>query len=504
MKKTIRILIIILLLFPFIATHAQNTTRVKLVRSKQLLMDDDFNKDIQRLIGDVVMLHDSTYFYCDSAWLNRKQNNFRAFGNVHIVPSDTLEIFSDSLNYDGATRIADLYDKVLLRDNRATLTTDHLTYDRNTRIAYYYSGAVIVSDTNVLRSRIGHYYTDQKEVYFREDVVLTNPDYVMNSDTLKYNTISKTAWFFGPSTIVGERDSIYCEDGWYNTDLDVSRMKSNVFIMHDEQMIWADTVFYRREPAYGLAENNITMYDTIQDIFIRGNLAEYDDDLRYSFVTDSALAIMPDNEDTLYLHSDTMWVFSGEDGKADLMKAYFKVKYYRQNMQGMCDSLVYRFRDSTIMMFKDPVMWSDENQLTSDSVAIVLSNNQVDSMVLYGACFIVSLNDTLSQSFNQVKGLNIVGYFKDNEMVKIRVSGNAETLYYMREEDQALIGVQKAISNSMVIYFEEGEIRGITYVDKPDGAIHPYDELAPQELRLRDFIWIEERRPMRKQDVFVW
>ncbi|HSG68152.1 MAG TPA: OstA-like protein, partial [Bacteroidales bacterium] len=238
--------------------YAQQTTKVKLIRSDELLMDDRFNKDIQRLIGNVVMLHDSTYFYCDSAWLNRKANNFRAFSKVHIVPSDTLEIFSDSLNYDGATRVADLYGNVKLVDNRATLTTDHLTYDRKTRIAYYNSGAVIVSDTNVLTSRIGHYYTDHKEVYFREDVVLTNPDYVMHSDTLMYNTITKTAYFYGPSDIVGKEDSIYCEDGWYNTDLDVSRLKLNVYVRHNEQILMGDTVFYRRFPRYGMAENNIT------------------------------------------------------------------------------------------------------------------------------------------------------------------------------------------------------------------------------------------------------
>ena len=142
--------------------------------------------------------------------------------------------------------------------------------------------------------------------------------------------------------------------------------------------------------------------------------------------------------------------------------------------------------------------------MTSDSVAIVLANNQVDSLVLYGACFIISLDDTITESFNQVKGLNIIAYFNDNEMVKIRVSGNAETLYYMREEDLSLIGVQKAISNSMIIYFHEGEINGITYIDKVDGAIFPYFDLLPQDLILRDFIWIEGRRPLKKEDVFNW
>jgi len=495
-------LIIVFLLFGIEEIVAQSRTKVKLIRSNELLMDDKFNPDVQRLIGNVVMLHDSTYFYCDSAWLNRKENNFRAFHNVHINVSDTLDIYSDSLNYDGSRRIADLYGNVKLIDNRATLTTEHLTYDRNTNIAHYYVGATIVSDSNELVSRIGHYYTNKKEARFRDSVVLTNPDYVMRSDTLRYNTASKMAWFEGPTTIVGEEDSIYCEDGWYNTNMDVSRMKRHVFIQHNEQILLGDTVFYRRSPGYGLAENNVILHDTVQDVYVYGNLGEYDDELHYAYVTDSALAVMPDKKDSLYMHADTLWIISDSSGSAEVMKAYYKVKYYRKSLQGMCDSLVYHFPDSTIIMYNDPVMWSDENQLTSDSVKIVIASSQIDTIVFYNSCFIISKDDTAS--YNQIKGRIMIGYFKDNEINRIRVTGNAETLYYLREENDDLIGIQKAISNKMVIYIDSSQIRGFTYIDKPDGAIHTIGELGPSELILRDFKWIEGRRPMKKEDVFVW
>ena len=504
MLQTIKYLSIfaIILLFGMGKIMAQKTTRVKLIQSNELLMDDHFGKNIQRLIGNVIMLHDGTYFYCDSAWLDRKANNFRAFSSVHIVVSDTLEIFSDSLHYDGSTRIADLYDNVKLIDNRATLTTDHLTYDRNTRIAYYYSDAVIVSDSNILTSRIGYYYTDIKEAYFRDSVVLINPDYVMNSDTLRYNTYNKTAWFYGPSTIVGEEDSIYCEDGWYNTDFDVSRLKLNVFVQHNEQILMGDTVFYRRFPGYGQAENNVTLHDTVQDVYVHGHYAEYDDELHYAYVTDSAVAVLPDRNDSIYIHADTLWMLTDSAGKANVMKAYYKVKYYRKSLQGMSDSLVYHFPDSTIIMYNEPVIWSEENQLTSDSVKIVIAGGQIDTLVLHNSCFIISQDDT--NSYNQIKGRTMIGYFKDSEMVKIRVTGNAETLYYLREENKSLIGIQKAISNRMVIYLDSNQISGFTYIDKPDGAIHTVLELSEDDLLLRDFKWIEGRRPQRKQDIFVW
>ena len=496
------LIIAILMLLGIQEIHAQKTSKVKLIKSDELLIDDNFGKNIQRLIGNVIMLHDSTYFYCDSAWLNRKENNFRAFSKVHINVSDTLNIYSDSLNYDGKTKIADLFGNVKLVDNRAVLTTDHLTYNRKTKIAWYNTWGRIVSDTNVLTSRIGYYYTTSKELYFRDTVVLTNPDYVMRSDTLKYSTVSKIAWFFGPSTIVGEEDSIYCEDGWYNTDFDVSRLKLNVFVQHNEQMLWGDTVFYRRSPGFAQAENNVTLHDTIQDVYVKGNFAEYDHELHYAYVTDSALAILPDKNDSLFIHADTMWMLTDSAGKADVMLAYYKVKLYRESLQGMCDSLVYAFSDSTIIMYNDPVVWSEENQLTSDSIKIVIANSQIDTMVMYNSCFLISQDDTAS--YNQIKGRIMTGYFKNNEMVKIRVNGNAETLYYLREENKSLIGIQKAISNKLTIYLDSNKIKGFTYIDQPDGAIHPPAELSGEDLFLRDFLWIEGKRPLRKEDIFCW
>ena len=244
------------------------------------------------------------------------------------------------------------------------------------------------------------------------------------------------------------------------------------------------------------------LHDTLQDVYVYGQMAEYDDDARYAYVTDSALAVMPDKNDSLYLHADTLWMRTDSAGQAEMMQAYYKVKYYRKSLQGMCDSLVYHFSDSVIIMYNEPVMWSDENQLTSDSVKIFITDNQIDTLVLYNSCFIISKDDT--NSYNQIKGRTMIGYFKDNEIRKFRVNGNAETIYYLREEDKSLMGIQKAIANRMNIYIDSSEIRGFTYIDKPDGAIHTVWELSPEELFLRDFKWIEGRRPMRKEDVFVW
>ena len=495
-----------LFLFCSIAVNAfsQQKTKITLIRANDLKYDERIGKNIERLIGDVILKQDSTLFYCDSAYLNKKDNNFDAFGHVHVDVNDSTDIYSDILNYKGSTKIAYLHHNVILEDNRAILYTDHLTYFRLTGIADYKTGGRIVSDTNVLTSKIGYYYTNDKEFFFKDSVVLTNPDYVMYSDTLKYNTETEVAFILGPTNIIGEEDSIYCERGKYDTKNDVAYLKQNAFIRHNEQQMYGDSIYFDSGHEYGEAYDDILIRDTLQDIAITGNYAEFDRVDGYAFVTDSAVAIMIDKYDSLFLHADTLLIMSDSLDHAESIYAYYKVKFFREDLQGLCDSMVYYIPDSTVTLFNGPILWTEDNQLFADTIRIVNKNDEVDSMVLVNSCFIISMDDTLDRTYNQIKGKNMVGYFKRNRIYKITVSGNSETLYFVREEDRNLIGVNKALSSKMLIFLENNEIITITYIDRPDAVLYPNGEIPQDNLRLKGFKWQGEHRPKTKWDIFKW
>ncbi|MBU2650333.1 MAG: organic solvent tolerance protein OstA [Bacteroidetes bacterium] len=498
------LLITVLVIFAF-SNHpgfSQKKTQVKIVNARELRIDNKVGENIKQLVGDVVMRQDSTWFYCDSALLNSQSNNFDAFGNVRINVNDTLNIYGDVLNYDGATRLAIMHYNVKMVDKRAVLTTDHLNYDRNTGIAFYNTGGRIVSDTNILTSRIGYFYSNENLFFFRDSVVLTNPDYIMRSDTLKYHTVTETAFFLGPTTITGEENFIYCERGWYDTKNNISSLKQNAYIVHGDQTVEGDSIYYNRGRSYGEAYRNIIITDTVEDIIINGNYAEFDRDEGYAFVTDSALAIMIDKYDSLFLHADTIMVMSDSSGKAEVINAYHKVKFFRPDLQGMSDSMTYFVPDSTVTLRGNPILWSDENQLSADTIKIVYANNEVDSMVMYNSCFIISRDD--STTFNQIKGKTMVGYFKENRIYKITVSGNSETIYFVREEDRTLIGINKALASRMLIFLDGNEISTISYIDKPDAHLVPEKDYPPAELKLKGFQWIEEQRPLDRYDIFKW
>ena len=504
----IKIVVLLLIFFLngfLIKSYSQKPAKVKLIRANDLKYDKTLGDKAQRLIGDVILKQDSTYLYCDSAYFYEEINSFDGFGNVHIKASDTLNIYSQLLYYDGNTRIAELHNNVRLEDPRATLYTEHLWYNRLTKIAYYTTGGKIIDTINILTSIKGYYYTDLSEAYFRDSVILENPKYVMNTDTMLYNTVSEISYFFGPTTITSDENFIYCENGWYDSQNDKSLFKKNSYIITGEQILKGDSLFYDRETDYGLAYGNVSLKDTVQNMIIKGEYGEFKKQKGFSYVTDSALAIMIDENDSLFLHSDTLWINFDSAQNVESLFGYYRTKFFRKDMQGMCDSLVYNFADSTIFLFKNPVLWSEKSQLTADSIRLALSNNQIDSLVLINSAFIISMDDTISRStFNQIKGKIMTSYFRDNELYRINVTGNSETIYFVREEDGGLIGINKTVSSNMQIFLENNEILTITYINDPDAHLYPEEELTKEELFLKNFKWIEDRRPVKKEDIFEW
>jgi lipopolysaccharide export system protein LptA len=494
-------LFIFMFLIPCLSI-SQETTKILLQQADKWEYNKSIAPDIQRILGNVVMRHDSTWLYCDSAYLNEFSNSVIAYGNVHIKVSDTLNIFGDTLKYDGNSKTGRMKNNARLVDNETVLTSDTIIFNRVTRIARYDDWGKIVNGKNILVSKYGYYYTDRKEFFFKDRVLLLNPDYIMRSDTLMYNTVTAVSYFYGPSSIKGKEDSIFCMNGWYNTGNDKARFRKHAKIFHLNQKLTGDSIYYERRTGFGQVFNHAILVDTVKDIVLMGNYGELRRGRGFAFMVDSAVGVMIDKKDSLYIHSDTIKATFDTGQNLKNIFCYHKVKFFKRNLQGMCDSLVYHGKDSTLIMYRQPVFWSGTNQLTSDSIHMVILHGQVDSMVFYNSAFIISKDDT--NKFNQVKGRNMIAYFRDNDIFKIKVLGNAETIYYAREDDKSLIGINKVASSDMLIFLEKNELKSITYISMPVGGLNPEKDMSPHDLKLKNFKWLEERRPLRKEDIFIW
>ena len=479
---------------------SQKVTQIHLIHANELSYNKKIGKDIKRLIGDIILKHDSTYLYCDSAYLNDSSNNVKAFSNVHIKDSDTLNLFGDFLNYDGNTKIAEMHKNVKLIDNRATLFTDDLYFDRNTKIANYYNGGKIIDGKNELTSIKGYYHTNEKEFYFKKNVIVKSSDYILNSDTLKYNTISKIVYILGPSTLIGEGNDIYCEDGWYNTNTEKTLLKKNACIKKKAHSIKADSIFFDNINKIGKAYQNIILKDTVQKIILKGNYLYFNDSLRYNFITDKAIAILYNN-DSLFLHADTLKSILDSTKKTKYFFAYNKLRFFSKDIQGKCDSMSYKIEDSTITLYHEPVLWTEENQITADSITLKVADKEIKNMSLYNSALIVSQDDTMK--YNQIKGKNMKAFFNNNKINKINVMGNSQTIYFVREEDGTLIGINKSVSSKMTILLSDSKVQEIKYFENPEADLYPEKDLSPKDILLKGFIWLQDLRPKNKDDIFT-
>jgi lipopolysaccharide export system protein LptA len=489
------------IIWPLIPIQAQKTTQVYIEHADYARLGSENGRNYQRLVGNAILRQDSTYFYCDTASLF-DGSNLKAVGKVHICYSDSVNIYGDYLTYDGNTRIAVLDSNVSLVDKLATLYTDHMEYDRNLSVAYYFTGGRIVDKENVLTSKIGRYFTQTYDFIFSDSVVAVNPDYTMYADTLRYNTKSEIVYIEGPTNIYGKEDKIYSEKGWYDTRNNRAELSRNNQILHLAQILKGDWIYYDREKEYGKAIGNVWVKDTVQNVILEGGISEFYRNEKYSYVTDSACAILIDAHDSLFMHADSFILVLDTADKARLLFAHHRMKFFKGDLQGMCDSLVYRVEDSVIALLHQPVLWSEENQLTADSMWLYISNNRIDSMVLFNMAFIISRDST--NSYNQIKGKQMRAYFNNNQLYLIKVMGNAETIYFVRDEDKALIGINKSIASNMAIMLDDRKIKKILYLTQPEATLYPEKDVVDEDKFLKDFNWIESQRPADRRGIFIW
>ncbi len=472
------------------------------INADYIEFDSDLGNNAKRLMGNVTFKHEDVYMTCDSAYYYSEENMVDAYSHVHLWQGDTLDLYGDFLKYRGDIRMANVRDNVILIDKESRLTTDYVDYDFNADLAYYVGGGRIVNGDNTLESIRGNYYSTQKLFFFKDSVVVTNPDYTMYSDTLKYNSLTEIAYFLGPTDIISDSNYIYCENGWYDTKNNISQFNKNAWLESQGKTIKGDSLYYERETGLGKAFKNVILVDTAQNIILKGNEAIYLEKTKYALLTNKALMIqVDDQQDSLFVHADTLKSVPDTIPDFNIIKAYNHVKLFRDDMQGKCDSLVYTDTDSVFRFFGEPVIWSEENQITAEFIDLYIKNQQADKMEMNNDAFIISRED--SARYNQIKGRSMTGYIRDNALTQIDVNGNSQTIYYARDGNK-YIGVNKAESSDLRIKFKSNKVDFIIYLVNPALVYYPLDKFPENERLLKNFHWFGEFRPYTKEDVFKW
>lgn len=590
---------------------------IQLIKSNQLEGRLDKGEEVNYLTGEVILKQGSMLMYCDTAILYKTTNEVLAFGNVVLLQPDSLEVFSDSLRYNGNSRKAKLAGDVRLLNKDQQLLTPRLDYDLETKVASYYSGGTLLNENSQLTSKIGYYYIETETAFFKEDVVVVDERFELSADTLKFEAADKVATFLGPTRINLDSIQIYTEAGYYDTqdnraeftqnpqlkkndqiatsdkmdyfgdkketiltgnaqfterdrkasakvikyneldkktyligdavyidttpreiradkiiydsetesfstegrteaisegqtvkanqsfyrgDTKTTVLIGEVRIEDPTQTIEADTVEFSDVTGDGFASGNVVFYDSIQQLTVYAASAKYNKEKDYLEAYGRPLMQTIMDGDTLSLAADTLVTKQrSELDSAKVTIAYRDVRIYKSDLQALCDSLSYDSVDSIFYLYKNPIMWSDTSQFVADTIRMVQKNEAIDRIYLIKNSLI--LNSPDEYFFNQIKGRNVTAIFEKGELDRMKVEGNAESVYYALDDGGAYIGVNKSVCSNMEVVFGDNEVQYIDYFEEPKSNFYPMTKINHEELKLKGFRWDNKRRPKSVRDL---
>lgn len=561
MRRTILIIFHILTVVGLSAQEAfpppapaddSTSNRVKILNADQLSFSKVNGVQLQKLLGNVKILQDSTLFTCDSAYYFELDNRIEAFSNVRVVMPDSVVMVARRATYDGNTRIAEAFEDIVLTDRSVTLETDHLTYNREEEFGYFDKKGKLIDGDTKLTSLFGYYYPQQNMSYFKRDVVLESPDYTLYTDTLAYDTEYKVARFITETTIVSESGEIVTTNGNYDTEAKRVNLFERSTVTDSTYILTADTLFYDDDLSVGYATGHVVVDQQDTTLQLKGNYGEFNRDTDESLVTNDPVAVQVFENDTLFLFADTLRSIvktridtisyrflpktlsrmdsllsdtTGMDSLAlatylldslgvdtfridsqqfRIFKGYYNVRFFMNELQGRCDSLVYFYDDSMLLMYDNPILWADENQLFGDTIKVWMKNGEADSMWIGSNSFLVSEEDTVG--FNQMKGKEMRASFRDGDMYRLDVIGNSESIYFAKEEDSTETryqGMNQALAQAMNLYFKDNELQKIVFLSQPEGSFKPMFEILLQPNRLDGMRWEPERRPVQPDPIQI-
>ncbi|WAC01904.1 hypothetical protein N7U66_18930 [Lacinutrix neustonica] len=468
--------------------------------------------------GQVHVYHDGIDMWCDQAVLYGKENFVEAYGNVLMKQGDTIQMVAKYAEYSGKTQLAVAKGDVVLTEPSSVLTTQKLFFDRIKQQAFYNNEGQVVRDSS------RHYYEHRgtllharKQIPFFKYGKTGQPEYVLTTNQLDFYSESGHAYMYGPSRIVGETSTIYCERGFYDTNADTGYFIKNSKIDYDNREVIGDSMYFDRKLDFASATNNIKITDTINNSIIKGHYAEVYKSKDSAFVTKHALAISVQEKDSVYIHADTLMV-TGKEGNR-ITRAFRNAKIFKSDLSGKSDSIHVNHQSGLTQLInlsrlspKDPfavkrrpILWNLNNQMTGDTIHIKSNpkTEKLDSLRLFENAFLISKDSLGLADYSQVKGKRLVGLFDDNNQLKqVNIFKNSESIFVLRNEDDELIGYDKARSANIEMFFEAGDITIYKRLIQPEAKTYPEEDFPENLRKLKDFDWREEERPLSVEDLF--
>lgn len=481
--------------------YAQKAKKIIIENSDFAEKNENLLPGTALLTGNVRVNHDGVVMTCNKAYYFESENYIKAFGNVQMVQGDTLFLNSKYAEYNGNVKQAYATGEVVMRSPESTLVTDTIHFDRVSQEAYYESYGTVTNRDNVLKSKSGRYFVTQKKFKFNSEVTIVNPKYVIKTNHLDYYTSSGHSYLFGPSTIKSKKDFIYTENGFYNTKKNTGHFLDKSYIKYNDRRIQADSLYFDRNKDFASGTRNVKVTDTVNKGIIKGHYGEIYKQKDSLFITKHAVAVNLMEKDSVYIHAKKIMI-TGTEGNR-IIRGFKNARWYKKDMSGKCDSIHSNQKSALTKLIGNPILWNFDKQLTGDVMHLIGNNKteKLDSLKVLNNAFIIS-KDTVGEGYNQVKGANLYGKFKDNALKNADIIKNTELIFYLRNDKNELVGIDKKVCSKISLELNKNKIETMTFYKTVDGNIYPEKDLPENARKLRGFVWRGDERINTLDDLF--
>ena len=477
---------------------------VKLIHSDVLYKTPmDVRADV--LVGHVKLYHDGMYLDCDSARFYKDDNTFNAYGHVKMVQGDTLSLTSDTLLYDGSMMQAHAQGRAVLIHKKTKLVTPVIDYDRMEGVGFYPQHGVLYDEDNVLNSDYGQYTPARSEAIFKDNVVLENPKFTLKTNELYYYSNTKKARIVSEANIISSDSTfVYAVRGDYDTQTRQANLMDRSHVYKDMRDIVGDSLYCDDETGVSEAFGDVVLTDVENKCMLTGNYCRYEDQTGVAVATDSAVCYEFSEADTLYVHADTLKMVTYNQKTDSIYRdlfAYHKVRMFRRDFQGVCDSLVSHERDSCTYLYGQPILWNEGQQVFGEEIRVYNNDSTIDWIHIINQAMTIEQLDSVS--YNQVSSKEMFCYFVDGAIEHNNAKGNVYVVYFMEESDGFRIGMNYTETPELNLYMVDKKVDKI-WMATPTGVMYPPIAIPEDKRYLAGFAWFDYIRPKDKDDIFEW
>ena len=447
---------------------------------------------------DVTLRSDKGIYF-----VSRQEAIFKT--NVYVVDSSFV-LWTDSMRYNLRNDRANFFGPTRINQKDAELYCEGGHYDIPDKAAQLNINAQYKSDSLVASADQLFYDGAQEEIVLQGNAKFKNHTSYGESIQIVHNEKTKTSVLTGDAIFITDERTVKADVIEHNGVDDSFSTRGQMRLVQEESVLIAEKFYSEPESTVKIASGDVVWQDTVENIQVLSDSLFLDEDSNSVTAKNEKFKPLLRNVSG----SDTIWMSAMEvdakevvdsTGLQKIFNATSDVKVLSNSFQAKSDFLAYNTTDSLLSLTENPIMWVDSTQFKADTIEITLVNDEPSMLFLKENAIIIM--ESYPTVFDQIQGKEITVWLSDNMIDSMYVKGNAESVYFMKDDNDAYIGADKTACSTIMFYFEDEELSRIHHITKPTSTFLPMQGINLQELQLSAFGWFITQRPLVLNDLDV-